>query len=43
MDKTLHIKVSEELYFRLVELKGKMKAKDWTDLLDKICCDKMMV
>jgi len=36
MDKTLHIKVSEVLYFRLVELKGKMQAKDWADLLFKV-------
>ena len=36
MDKTLHIKVPEVLYFRLVELKGKMQAKDWTDLLLKV-------
>jgi len=36
MDKTLHIRVSEELYYKLVELKGKMKAKDWPDLLQKV-------
>jgi len=36
MDKTLRIKVSEDLYFRLVEFKGRMKAKDWTDLLQKV-------
>lgn len=34
--KTLHIPVSEELYFSLIELKGKMHAEDWPDFLSKV-------
>lgn len=36
MAKTLHIKVSEETYFKLIEMKGRLKAKDWPDLMVKV-------
>jgi len=36
MDKILHIKVSENNYYKLIELKGKLKAKDWTDFMQKV-------
>lgn len=36
MDKILHIKVSEDTYYKLVELKGKFRAKDWTGLMQKV-------
>jgi hypothetical protein len=34
--KTLHIPVSEDLYFELIELKGKYRAEDWPDFLKKV-------
>ena len=34
-EKKLFIVLDENLYFKLVELKGKMKAETWEDLLEK--------
>lgn len=36
MDKILHIKVPEDTYYRLIELKGRFKAKDWSDFMEKV-------
>jgi len=34
--KTIEVKqVSEELFFKLVEMKGKMQAETWNDFLEK--------
>jgi len=33
---TLHIVVDEDLYYKLLELKAKMKAKSWRDFLGKV-------
>jgi len=35
-DKTIFIKVSAEDYFRLIELRGKLKANNWRHLLQKM-------
>lgn len=34
--KTLHVPVSEDLYYELIQLKGKWKAQDWPDFLQKV-------
>jgi len=36
MVKVLHIKVDDDVYFKLIELKGKLKARDWAELIEKV-------
>jgi len=36
MDKIIHIKVPEDDYYKLIELKGKLKANNWRDLMRKV-------
>ena len=38
--KTLHIeKIPEDTYFKLVELKGKLRASTWVEFLQKITAE----
>ena len=34
--KTVHFFLPEETYFQLIELKGKLRAENWTDFMEKI-------
>jgi predicted CopG family antitoxin len=36
MRKLVTIKISEDIYFKLVALRGKLKCKTWDELLRKI-------
>lgn len=39
MKKLVTMKVSEELFFKLLELKGRLKCKTWEELYEKILRD----
>jgi len=36
MRKLVTIKISEDIYFKLIALKGKLKCKTWDELLRKV-------
>lgn len=36
MAKTIHIKLEDNEYYQLVELKGKLKTDTWEDLVKKV-------
>ena len=36
MTKVMRIEVSDDTYYKLVELKGKFKADSWTSFMNKI-------
>jgi hypothetical protein len=36
MDKILHVKLPKEVYYNLVEMKGRLRAKDWKEFMEKV-------